>query len=286
MSFLNSKFSNIEISILEIGRRNASLDDPEGRRVILLVIFSLLSLPIMLGVSVSEYFNSHYFLSAALIVGVIVLLINIVVNLSRGFTLWSVRGVTAYFSWLLILLVYLDYKISNVLYLLVLPPVLTFILGRKEGAIWNMCYLFLSAYFVYSTDREIWQDLAAFSGFVATYILISTIVFAYEIGRERSEIRRFLQQERLRIEVSSRAAAELEKQTSIENVQSAFSDVKELSGLVPICASCKSIRDDSGYWEGIETYMERNRLLKYSYGLCPDCEKASEELLVEEPGDR
>jgi hypothetical protein len=97
MSFLNSKFSNIEISILEIGRRNASLDDPEGRRVILLVIFSLLSLPIMLGVSVSEYFNSHYFLSAALIVGVIVLLINIVVNLSRGFTLWSVRGVTAYF---------------------------------------------------------------------------------------------------------------------------------------------------------------------------------------------
>jgi C4-dicarboxylate-specific signal transduction histidine kinase len=50
-------------------------------------------------------------------------------------------------------------------------------------------------------------------------------------------------------------------------------EVKTLSGIVPICASCKKIRDDKGYWDRVETYVAKHTEAKFSHGLCPDCAK-------------
>lgn len=44
-----------------------------------------------------------------------------------------------------------------------------------------------------------------------------------------------------------------------------------LKGIVPICAHCKKIRDDKGYWELLETYIEEHSEASFSHGLCPDC---------------
>ena len=49
--------------------------------------------------------------------------------------------------------------------------------------------------------------------------------------------------------------------------------VKLLSGLLPICASCKKIRNDKGYWEQIEKYIHNHSDAKFSHGICPDCLK-------------
>jgi CheY-like chemotaxis protein len=49
--------------------------------------------------------------------------------------------------------------------------------------------------------------------------------------------------------------------------------VKLLSGLLPICASCKIIRNDKGYWEQIEKYIHNHSDAKFSHGICPDCLK-------------
>ena len=46
-----------------------------------------------------------------------------------------------------------------------------------------------------------------------------------------------------------------------------------LQGIIPICASCKRIRDDSGYWEQIETYINKHSGADFSHGICPDCMK-------------
>jgi hypothetical protein len=54
----------------------------------------------------------------------------------------------------------------------------------------------------------------------------------------------------------------------------ALSEVKELSGLLPICASCKNVRDDQGYWNQIETYIQHHSKAKFSHCVCPDCSKA------------
>jgi transcriptional regulator with PAS, ATPase and Fis domain len=49
------------------------------------------------------------------------------------------------------------------------------------------------------------------------------------------------------------------------------SELEELKGIIPICASCKSIRDDNGYWQKLETYISQRSAADFSHGICPDC---------------
>lgn len=56
-----------------------------------------------------------------------------------------------------------------------------------------------------------------------------------------------------------------------EKLQEAVSQVKVLSGFLPICASCKKIRDDKGYWNQIESYIRKHSEAEFSHGICPDC---------------
>lgn len=52
-----------------------------------------------------------------------------------------------------------------------------------------------------------------------------------------------------------------------------ISEIKTLRGLIPMCAQCKSIRDDKGYWKQLELYLEEHSEAEFSHGLCPDCLK-------------
>lgn len=54
-------------------------------------------------------------------------------------------------------------------------------------------------------------------------------------------------------------------------LQRILAQVKELRGLLPICASCKSIRDDQGYWTKLEAYLAQNANVQLSHGMCPSC---------------
>jgi hypothetical protein len=62
-------------------------------------------------------------------------------------------------------------------------------------------------------------------------------------------------------------------QETVLKLQAAMDEVKTLSGLLPICASCKKIRDDKGYWTQIETYIREHSDAEFSHGICPDCAK-------------
>lgn len=67
-----------------------------------------------------------------------------------------------------------------------------------------------------------------------------------------------------------RALLQIEKQL-VSQLKLALGQVKELSGLLPICASCKKVRDDQGYWEQIESYIKQRTKADFSHGLCPEC---------------
>jgi PAS domain-containing protein len=54
-------------------------------------------------------------------------------------------------------------------------------------------------------------------------------------------------------------------------LKEAFEKIKTLSGLIPICAGCKKIRDDKGYWNQLEKYVEEHSDAVFSHGLCPEC---------------
>jgi hypothetical protein len=74
-------------------------------------------------------------------------------------------------------------------------------------------------------------------------------------------------------DVSERKRIEEEREKLVGELQKALSEVKKLSGFLPICASCKKIRDDKGYWRQIEAYIRDHSEAEFSHGLCPDCAK-------------
>jgi hypothetical protein len=62
-----------------------------------------------------------------------------------------------------------------------------------------------------------------------------------------------------------------EKSEAIVMLHKALAEVKTLSGFLPICASCKNIRDDKGYWNQIEAYISEHSEAEFSHGICPEC---------------
>jgi PAS domain S-box-containing protein len=75
------------------------------------------------------------------------------------------------------------------------------------------------------------------------------------------------------IDITERKQAEAHREKTIAELQSAIQQIKTLKGIVPICASCKKIRDDKGFWEGVEIYVSKHTDARFSHGLCPDCIK-------------
>jgi PAS domain S-box-containing protein len=72
-------------------------------------------------------------------------------------------------------------------------------------------------------------------------------------------------------DITARKKAEVERERLIRELQKALGEIKTLSGLLPICASCKKIRDDKGYWNQIEVYISEHSEAEFSHGLCPQC---------------
>jgi PAS domain S-box-containing protein len=72
-------------------------------------------------------------------------------------------------------------------------------------------------------------------------------------------------------DISQRKKMAEEREQLIGSLQDALSQVKQLSGLLPICASCKKIRDDQGYWQDVAVYIRDHSEAEFSHGMCPDC---------------
>jgi len=75
------------------------------------------------------------------------------------------------------------------------------------------------------------------------------------------------------LDITEQKKAEQEKERLILELKRALGEVKKLSGLLPICASCKKIRNDQGYWEQIESYISSHSEADFSHGICPDCKR-------------
>ena len=74
-------------------------------------------------------------------------------------------------------------------------------------------------------------------------------------------------------DITLRKNAELENQCLVKKLSEALANLKVLRGLLPICVSCKKIRDDKGYWNQLEVYIGNHTEANFSHSLCPDCAK-------------
>lgn len=93
-------------------------------------------------------------------------------------------------------------------------------------------------------------------------------VHAYPILNKEWEVASMIE---YMIDITERKLAEEEKERLIAKLQAALEDIKTLRGIVPICAYCKKIRDDSGYWNQLEQYISEHSTAEFSHAICPKC---------------
>jgi PAS domain S-box-containing protein len=85
-------------------------------------------------------------------------------------------------------------------------------------------------------------------------------------------------------DISGRKQAEHERDTLLEELQKNTEQIKLLSGLLPVCSNCQKIRDDSGYWQQVDTFLQKHSPVEVSHSLCPECmQKLFPNLLPPEP---
>ena len=133
----------------------------------------------------------------------------------------------------------------------------TYVPMVKNGA-------FLGAFEIYYDITEKKQNLERLllTSFVIVMVLASGVllVSAMNLVKEKKRL-------------SDRKRAEDERENLITDLKEALAKVRTLSGLLPICSSCKKIRDDKGYWNQLETYILEHSQAEFTHGLCPDCMK-------------
>ncbi|MEW6520367.1 MAG: cache domain-containing protein [Thermodesulfobacteriota bacterium] len=93
-------------------------------------------------------------------------------------------------------------------------------------------------------------------------------VHGYPIFGQRGEVTKLIE---YIIDITDRKADEAEKLRLIAELRKALEDIKTLQGIVPICAFCKQIRDDSGYWNQLEKYVTEHSHAEFSHSICPKC---------------
>jgi len=75
----------------------------------------------------------------------------------------------------------------------------------------------------------------------------------------------------LAVDITERKQAEEERKKMIQELSETLAQVRSLRGLLPICASCKKIRDEKGHWEALETYISGHSQAEFSHSICPSC---------------
>ena len=127
---------------------------------------------------------------------------------------------------------------------------------------------------------EVCRKLRAVSKPYPTYVVLVTskdqnadIVTGLDAGADDYIAKPFNREElRARVQVGKRVV-ELQRRLAerVRELEAALADVKYLSGLLPICAYCKKIRNDQNYWQQVESYVSEHSEAQFSHGICPDC---------------
>ena len=74
-------------------------------------------------------------------------------------------------------------------------------------------------------------------------------------------------------DITDKKRAEREREELIKKLRDTLTEVKTLRGILPLCSFCKKVRDDKGYWEQVDTYLQKHSGADISHGICPDCLK-------------
>ena len=151
---------------------------------------------------------------------------------------------------------------GTVIYWLFMVPLLFFFFfGKGEGMIWTLFFSLGLYVFLLIPDL--------FNGHVYSHFIVSrfsiafffVVVVGYGQESTRHRFSKLLNEKKQALQKEKR------------ELENAMENIKTLTGLLPICATCKKIRDDQGYWNQLETYLSEHSGVSFSHGICPECQK-------------
>ncbi len=132
-------------------------------------------------------------------------------------------------------------------------------------------FLTLSGMTLYELFKQfLIPDISIWSSHIITIVFSTILAFvvSFFVLKRENKIKDALNQKNQELLVSKTNLEE-----NLKRLEEASRNIKILSGLIPICASCKKIRDDDGYWHQIEQYINEHSDAVFSHGLCPACAK-------------
>jgi len=155
------------------------------------------------------------------------------------------------------------YEGGDLLWLYIFPIIMFSIFGTREGLFWVIPVIFICSLLIVFSEELRLAPLPPDVRFQFIISVVLTSVLAYLLESVRANFYRQLMVQK----------AELEQ---------ALESIETLSGLVPICSTCKKIRNDKGYWQKLETYLTEHTKARFSHGICLDCLRTAEPDLYRE----
>ncbi len=160
---------------------------------------------------------------------------------------------------------------------------------NKTAYIWSFTYPLISLYLL-GTRLGTFMSTLLFGmiiliftfgsqfSFVATYNMdlkirfIPAYITIYSFAIVVEKVRKIIQN-RLTASNVNLEKANLEKDRLIDELHDKMNEIQTLQGILPMCSKCKKIRDDKGYWEQVEKYVQDRSEAQFSHGICPECAK-------------
>ncbi len=239
---------------LSAGERSTSFSQHEYRIIGALTLFSLMATAILTGFVYQLYINEAWLGLYANIFTTVIIILNLIYfrlsgNLSHyKLTVTSLAGV-----FFLYLAATGGFQNTGLLWCYIFPPLSFYLLGQRTGLIINVLIIAGYGVIFYFPGSPLY--IAGYNPaypfrFILSMIFTAIVVLFLEYSRERAKQR----QNELIIELKD-----------------ALAEVKTISGLLPICTECKKIRNDSGYWDQLEEYLERHSDAELTHSLCDEC---------------
>lgn len=150
---------------------------------------------------------------------------------------------------------------SKALWMYSVPLISIFLYGKYEGLTWSLAMLLLAGGLTSAASPlNSYAYAADFKLRFALSFLIVTFV-SYWFEHQRQGYRHRLEEQNRQLQLEQ------------ERLKKTMAEVAKLRELIPMCANCRKLRDDEGYWKDIERYLEDHAKVQFTHGLCPDCIK-------------
>jgi tetratricopeptide (TPR) repeat protein len=127
---------------------------------------------------------------------------------------------------------------------------------------------------IYQSYSEVCEMIGNFKEaleFQKKYKTLNDEIYTEESSLKVNELRAKYESDKKERDTEISRLRNVELAKTNEDLKRALSEVKHLSGLLPICSACKKIRDDHGYWEQIESYISSHSKVQFNHSLCPEC---------------